>query len=139
MPPEAVLDTNVFIAGLRSRRGASYRLLDLLETKVFVPVLSDSLIAEYESVGVRVLAPVGFNPINIRDAVDVVIACGRYSDVYFKLRPALPDPGDESILELAFSAGSIPIVTFNTKHFRGAERYGVEVLTPAEFLERLGG
>jgi predicted nucleic acid-binding protein len=49
-------------------------------------------------------------------------------------RPALSDPSDEFVLELAVAAGCQAIVTHNIKHFRGAERFGIPVVTPGEFL-----
>jgi predicted nucleic acid-binding protein len=48
----------------------------------------------------------------------------------------LLDPGDELILEVAAQCGAM-IVTHNTNDFVGAERFGVPVRTPAEFLKIL--
>jgi hypothetical protein len=45
-----VLDTNVLVAGLRSRRGASFRLLELVVAGAVRPVLSVPLVLEYEAV-----------------------------------------------------------------------------------------
>ena len=42
------------------------------------------------------------------------------------------------VLELAVASQSRYIVTFNQRDFAGAERFGLEVLTPRPFLERLG-
>ncbi len=139
MLPEAVIDTNVVIAGLRSRNGASHQLLHRLESGLFVPVLSYQLDTEYESVGRRVLVPDRMPADELENAIDVFAARGRCAEVYFRLRPFLPDPGDDLVLELAFAAGSVPVVTFNEKHFRGADRYGVKVFTPAAFLHQTGG
>lgn len=38
------------------------------------------------------------------------------------------------ILELAFAAGCRYIVTHNVRHFSGCESFGIDVVTPAEFL-----
>jgi hypothetical protein len=46
------------------------------------------------------------------------------------------NPGLVSILEVAVRCGAI-IVTHNKKDFAGAERLGVLVWTPAEFLKIL--
>jgi predicted nucleic acid-binding protein len=48
-----VLDTNVLIAGLRSSRGASFRLLSMTGDPRWQPVISVPLVLEYESVGKR--------------------------------------------------------------------------------------
>src|SRR5438445_13522356 len=49
-PLRIVLDTNVIVAGLRSRRGASAFLLDLVEQGRVGIILSAPLIEEYEEV-----------------------------------------------------------------------------------------
>jgi hypothetical protein len=50
----------------------------------------------------------------------------------------LPDPDDDRILEVAVRTGS-PIVTFNVRDFRGAERFGIRTISPGEMLGMLGG
>jgi predicted nucleic acid-binding protein len=50
----------------------------------------------------------------------------------------LPDPDDERILEVAIEAQAM-IITYNKKHFPGVARFAIDVKTPAEFLEILGG
>lgn len=48
-----VLDTNVIIAAIRSRRGASFKLLSLVGRGYFDIALSVPLVAEYEDVLLR--------------------------------------------------------------------------------------
>lgn len=48
-----MIDTNVFISALRSRRGASFKLLSLVGSGAFEINLSVPLILEYESVAKR--------------------------------------------------------------------------------------
>ena len=50
---KVVMDTNVLIAGLRSRRGASFRLLELLGDARWQIHLSTALVLEYEEVARR--------------------------------------------------------------------------------------
>jgi len=57
---------------------------------------------------------------------------GRKTNVYFRVRPFLSDPGDEFLLELAGAADAI--VTHNARHFAGAEQFGIRILTPREFF-----
>jgi predicted nucleic acid-binding protein len=47
---EIVLDTNVLVAALRSRRGASYQLIGMIGTGVFRPNISVALALEYEEI-----------------------------------------------------------------------------------------
>jgi predicted nucleic acid-binding protein len=58
-------------------------------------------------------------------------------EIRFRLRPALRDADDDRILELATRANAV-IVTFNLRDFVGADRYGVEVMTPGSFLRQIG-
>ena len=58
-------------------------------------------------------------------------------EIQLRVRPALRDPDDDRILELAARAGA-SIVTFNTRDFAGSEAYGVPVVRPLEFLRQIG-
>ena len=51
--------------------------------------------------------------------------------------PVLRDPDDEPILQLAFEAGVRYVVTCNIRDFAGAERFGIEIVQPANFLKLL--
>ena len=46
----ATIDTNVLVAGLRSRRGVSYAVLEAMSREAFVPALTVALCLEYEEV-----------------------------------------------------------------------------------------
>ena len=48
------------------------------------------------------------------------------------------DPGDEMVLEAAIIGGADWLVSFNRKHFGNLpERFGIELLSPAEALWRM--
>ena len=66
--------------------------------------------------------------------------CGRSNlvQIYFRWRPALRDPDDDCIPEVAVRRGA-PVVTYNTKDFAGAGRFGIQVIRPKEFLSLMGG
>lgn len=49
----------------------------------------------------------------------------------------LRDADDKHVLELAFAAGGVPIITHNVRDFADAKLYGVPVLTPVQCLARL--
>jgi predicted nucleic acid-binding protein len=53
-------------------------------------------------------------------------------------RHALRDPNDDRILEVAVRKRA-PVVTYNIKDFAGADRFGIRVMSPKEFLTRIGG
>ena len=56
-------------------------------------------------------------------------------EIHCLLRPFLPDPDDDLVLELAFTARCRHVVTHNVRDFRGSEELGVTALTPREFLK----
>jgi predicted nucleic acid-binding protein len=70
--------------------------------------------------------------------LDFLCRSARHRAVYYTWRPCLPDPGDDMVLELAVAAGGATVVTFNRADFQGAERFGVRVLSPQEFLAEIG-
>lgn len=45
-----VLDTNVLVAGLKSRNGASFRLLELIIKGELTPAVTSPLVFEYQMV-----------------------------------------------------------------------------------------
>ena len=45
--PQIVIDTNIFIAAIRSRQGAAYKLLKLIESEKCETNISVPLILEY--------------------------------------------------------------------------------------------
>ncbi len=51
--PQVVIDTNVVVAGLRSKLGAAFKLLALVGTGQFEIHLSVPLVFEYEDVLLR--------------------------------------------------------------------------------------
>ena len=59
-------------------------------------------------------------------------------EVFFLWRPFLPDPKDDMVLELAVAAGCDAIVSYNKRDLAGAERFGVRLCTPKEFLTEIG-
>ena len=133
-----VVDTNVFVSALRSRRGASYRLLTLIGTGDFEIAVSVPLVLEYESAAKKVLDSLPLSESYLDDILDYICSVATRRKIHYLWRPQLGDPGDEMVLELAVESESDLIVTYNKRDFRGAERFGIRVATPKEFLEEIG-
>src|SRR6266545_850236 len=133
----AVLDTNVIVAGFRSRRGASFRLLTLLRTGRFEIAVAVPLVLEYEAVLLEHARELSLSVDDVRGLVDYLCDVGRRQAIHFLWRPTLRDPADEFVLELAVAAECDALVTHNVRDFAGARTFGVQIMTPAAFARLL--
>jgi putative PIN family toxin of toxin-antitoxin system len=136
--PGIVIDTNVLIAALRSRRGASHRLLMLLGSEKFAISVSVPLILEYEDAAKRLMGTTTWSERDIDDILDFICAVADHQEVFYLWRPFLKDLNDDMVLEVAVAAGCDCILTYNKADFRRAERFGLRVVTAKEFLEEIG-
>jgi len=136
--PKVVLDTNVLVAGLRSRQGASFKLLSLLGKGKFEIAISVPLVVEYEDVLKRKSNGIKLSGSRIDDILDYICKVANHREIYYLWRPFLRDPKDDMVLELAVESGSQYIVTFNKRDFKGSERFGVEVILPQQLLALIG-
>ena len=133
-----VIDTNVLVAALRSRRGASHRLLLLIGSERFEISVSVPLVLEYEYAAKAIIGEIPLTESDIDDVIDYICRGAARTGVHYLWRPLLRDPKDDMVLELAVAAGCDFIVTYNQRDFRGAERLGVQVTTAKEFLQKIG-
>lgn len=136
--PQIVIDTNVIVAGLRSRRGSAFQLLVLIGTKQFDIHLSVPLILEYTDVLLRELPNLYLSREEVDDLIDFYCSVGEKHEIFFLWRPFLRDPKDDMVLELAVKAGCEIIITYNTRDFAGVEQFGLKLLNPSEFLRLIG-
>lgn len=132
---QIIIDTNVVYSALRSRQGASFRLLSLLHSGKFEINLSVPLVLEYEDILKRKQQTLSFSNENIDQFLDYLCHIGNCHDVYYLWRPKLRDAGDDLILELAIRANCKYIVSYNKPDFEGVEDFGIEVVTAKEYLK----
>lgn len=136
-----VFDTNILVAALWSRSGASFEIVRRAVTGKIRFAVSVALSLEYEDV----LKRAAVREASWADAeeldrlLDVVLAAAvRIMPIRTRLRPTLTDAGDDMVLECAVQAGADAIVTMNVRDFGPANSvYRIDVLKPGELLHRL--
>jgi putative PIN family toxin of toxin-antitoxin system len=133
-----VVDTNVLIAALRSRRGASHLLLSLIGDSRFVTCLSVPLVLEYEDVAKRHAGELGLSEQDVDDVLDYLCSVSEHREIYYLWRPFLRDPRDDMVLEVAVEAECGYILTYNARDFAGVDQFGIGAITPKAFLQQIG-
>jgi putative PIN family toxin of toxin-antitoxin system len=133
----AVVDTNILVSALFSRRGAANRVLIAATDGLFTALASPPLFLEYEDVLKR--SENGLRHGLTLDQVDALLrslaALIEPVEVRFLWRPQLRDPDDEMVLEAAINGAADVIVTYNAADFGPARRFGLRVAAPQEFLK----
>ncbi len=135
-----VLDRSVVISGFRSRRGASYRLLDLAASRQLVLLATPALFLEYEDVLKRPeqREVSGLSLAQVDAALAALAAVVEPVEVHFAWRPQLADPDDEMVLDAAVNGRADALVTHNLADFAAAvPRFGLDLLRPGELLEKM--
>lgn len=134
-----VIDTNVFVAGLRSDGGASREVLRRALLGHYLPLFGNALWLEYEDLLGRPVWTEATTPHERQQVLAALAKVGRWVTIYYGWRPNLPDEADNHLIELALAGGAAAIVTHNVRDVRRGELLlnGLRVLTPAECLEGL--
>lgn len=132
-----VIDTNIMFAGLYSSKGASHQVLKAIFEKRIQPVMSVSLLFEYEDVLKRNSRQLGIKHGDIDALLDEICALCSLHKIHYLWRPFLPDPKDDLVLELAVASGVKSITTFNVSDFKGVEEFGIKLLSPKNLLEEI--
>ncbi len=135
-----VLDTSVLVAGLRSRLGASNRVLVAVAERRCVPLVTTAVFLEYEAVLLRPEQQLatGMNPANVEEFLAAFASAAEAVELNFLWRPQLRDPADELILEAAVNGRADAVVTHNVRDFRSATlQFGISTLTPGECFKEL--
>ncbi len=102
---EIVLDTNILVAVLRSKRGASYQILRLIGTGAFRSNISVALALEYEEILKRRDLISALTEDDVDRLPDYIFQCSNLVPSVYSMRPTLPDPDDELVLDPAIQCG----------------------------------
>jgi putative PIN family toxin of toxin-antitoxin system len=133
-----VVDTNVFIAALRSADGASREIVRLCLQGELFPLMGHKLFLEFNDVLERDEIFKG-SPASDEDRKAIFygfLSVCRWVSIFFLWRPNLPDESDNHVMELAVAGGAAMVITHNVGDFVGELKFPlIRVLTPAEFLK----
>lgn len=135
-----VLDTSVLVAGLRSRLGASNRILVAVAEQRCTPLVTTALFLEYEAVLLRPEQQLatGMTPPDVGGFLSAFASAAEPVELDFLWRPQLKDPNDEMVLEAAVNGRATALVTHNLEDFREASRrFGIPTWKPSELLKEL--
>jgi len=136
----AVLDTSVVVAALRSRTGASNRVLELVARGKVRPLASTALFLEYEEVLRRPenRLATGMSEEDVEEFLAALASAAEPVEINFRWRPQLKDPQDELVLETAVNGRAEALVTHNVRDFEPAARlFGLRILLPRGVLKEL--
>ena len=137
------MDTDVLVAGLRSRTGASRILLQAIEAGIILPLISVATVLEYEEVLMRPqqLNAMDLTPADIDAFLDALIARSEEVSPYYNHGGEIRDPNDEKFVTAALNGQAEAIVTFNVKDYVPRDSrvtgLGITVCRPGELLRRL--
>jgi predicted nucleic acid-binding protein len=125
---QIVVDTNVLVSGLRSSLGASYKLLSILTALLF----------EYEEILKGASKDLGLTLQEVDLAIAAICNIANFHPIFFLWRPMLKDADDEFLIDLALKAQADFIITYNQRDLQAVERFGIQVVTPKQFLQIVG-
>jgi putative PIN family toxin of toxin-antitoxin system len=134
-----VLDTDVVVAGMRSRTGASAALLKLALDRRITLLANVPLCFEYEAKCTMPLhcQAAGFTEDEALVFVDAVVALVEPVETWYRWRPLLRDHDDEMVLEAAVNGQADALVSFNHRDYGNVPgMFNIALLTPSQALRR---
>lgn len=137
-PYQIVVDTNVLFAGLRSTRGASYKLLSILNDKRWQVNISTTLMLEYEEILKRKASQLGLTLEDIEDVLDAICTIANKHPIFYLWRPTAHDSDDDFLIDLAIKARADFIITYNKRDLQQVKKLGIQLLSAQEFLQKMG-
>ncbi|MDO8541338.1 MAG: PIN domain-containing protein [Opitutaceae bacterium] len=132
-----VLDTNVLVAGLVSRRGAAASLVDALFRDELRVAYTSATLCEYADVLDR---PEFVDTILPSDRMGVIVklrTSGMLVDPAAVPSADWPDADDLPFVAATLATGRKILVTLNRRDFAPAVALGVRVLSPSEARREL--
>lgn len=132
----AVLDTNVFVSGLKNRKTPPGQILQLWRKNQFTVITSPQLLAEIHEVLMRppMLSYLKQTPEIVDKFIKFLIQKTFVTEGKLEVDVLKNDPDDNMVLAAAVEGQASYLVTGNKKHFPFDEYQGVKIVTPHEFV-----
>lgn len=132
----AVLDTNVFVSGLKNRKTPPGQILQLWRKNQFTVITSHQLLAEILEVLMRppMLSYLKQTPEIVNKFIKFLIQRTFVTEGKLELDVLRNDPDDNMVLATAVEGQADYLVTGNTKHFPSEEYQGIKIVKPQEFV-----
>lgn len=136
----AVLDANVYVSGTILSRGAPFQTLEAWRQHAYILVTSEAIIAEIERVlrYPRIRDRYAIRESDIARLVESLRADGLVVAGNCAVNGVSRDPEDDKYIACALEAGADCIVTGDPDLLVLGNYQGIAILTPQQFLERLG-
>jgi putative PIN family toxin of toxin-antitoxin system len=134
MNPRIVIDTNILYAGLRSRDGASFLILEAVWAHRITPLLSQTVLQEYEEILKYHARTLRLTLSEIDVTLDFLCSVGERFEHSGPWDPILRDADDEAFVKLAVAGRADYLVTHNLRDFSPALALGINLLAPQDLL-----
>jgi putative PIN family toxin of toxin-antitoxin system len=128
-----VLDSNVIVSVFLFQSGP--RIIEAIERKELIPILSPSTLAEYIEVLVRPKFSLAEE--DIEDIVRFIRWHGEFVESVPEIHPVCSDPDDDKFLALAAATKTDAIVSGDSDLLHLKEYRGIPIIRLVELLERL--
>jgi uncharacterized protein len=148
-PLRLVIDTNVLLSGLVSRTSAARRIVDALQTRKLIPLVSPAVMSEYRAVLLHPDILSRFSELTPKRVISALHRLRYVADEFdsHTVKFELPrDPNDAMFVELAIAGSATHVVTLDAdllslptsrtdagKRFRQRLR-NTAILRPADFI-----
>ncbi|MBD2775289.1 putative toxin-antitoxin system toxin component, PIN family [Iningainema tapete] len=100
--------------------------------------ISTALIFEYEEILKREKDQLTLSNEDIDNVIEAICAIANRYNIFYLWRPMARDPDDDFLIDLAVECQADFIISYNQKDLQAAEKFGIRVLTPKEFLQHVG-
>lgn len=128
-----VLDTNVLVSGMLSKKGPPGKILDLILSNQIQVAYDPRIINEYQEVLVRPELKLDANKVNT--IVNQIELSGKFIEPNKLSTKGYSDPDDIMFAEVFITSNAEALITGNLRHYKPLLEQNASVLSPAQFLE----